>query len=286
MYTGAVWHPEIIDEKLTRVVATTSTSAVVPDCSPPPSARPATVPGPAPAVVAEIPHPPATESGRVPEAVQAESDGVLDPAAPAAITAGRPIVAARPSDTEVPRIKPGPPPASNLSAAPRPPYHPGTAIGLEVGYDAGGDAFDYRSTFHAGDGHGAFVVRQYYPAWIKERAGFGIGASLGWKYNNGRPGAESFSRFPIAAFTQFLLRLHGRLFMLFRLGTVRVVSATLSPSTELSSSQGAFMDWGDYRGIEDVMGLASWCDIPTRAFARRLRHQRGQHRCRRGRVLR
>ena len=175
----------------------------------------------------------------------------------AGVTRGEPTVAvadprSAPSpsrDTEVPRIKLRPSVPPNFSEAPRPPHHPGTAIGLELGYDFGGDALTYNSGINAGAGMSFSLFGSVTPGWIGDKAGFGLGLSAGWKRTGASDGDLSFSRFPIAVFAQVFLRLHERWLMLFRAGTVRAVSPSLG-DTDLESRQGAFVDWGIYRGLK------------------------------------
>ena len=254
VYHDATWHPEIIDENVTRAIATTATSTVVPDCSPaPPPRRPMTPAPPAPLATASTASP--EPDGRtVRPQLRAEPDGGAPPGETTVAVAGPPNAPSPSRDTEIPRIKLRPSPPPNFSEAPRPPHHPGTAIALELGYDFGGDTLTYNSGINAGAGMALSLLGSVTPLWIGDKAGFGIGLSAGWKRTGASNGGLSFSRFPIAVFAQALLRLHERWFMLFRAGTVRAVSPSLG-ETDLESRQGAFIDWGIYRGLEDLMGL-------------------------------
>jgi len=253
LYAGAVWRVEVVDENVTGVIATKSTSAVSPDCSPEPPPAP---PSPTPVAARDQVVPgSAPDGGAGPDIAGADVGTVASaPAAP-------PVRPAR--DTEVPRAYPKRSLYAGAAPPRPPPQHPGTGIGFELGLAFGGDELvraelsnGETQTLHAGDGVLVAVVGDFTPFWIGDAVGFGLGASVAWKYADvsASNGSASLSRLPLSAFVQILPSIDGLWFLLLRGGLTEDGGATLSgsgvafiPDVKFDSKLGGFADLGAYR---------------------------------------
>lgn len=268
VYSGASWRPEIIDENVPAVIASKVTTAAAPDCSPE-----------APRVVAPVvaqdeaaPAPPVPDGG----SAAASPDGAVA-ASPAdagvvaiadAPPAPPPPRTVRPAtDAEVPRARW----RRTDAAPPPPPAHPGTGVGLEMGFAIGGDELANATLSNgdmqqlkAGDGLVIALVGDVTPFWGGDGVGLGFGASLGLKYDSigASNGSVSLSRFPLSIFVQLLPRLDDRWFFQLRGGLTKALGTTMSGSgvaafddVSFDSQLGGFGELGLYRAFLRGSGM-------------------------------
>ncbi|HEY7375316.1 MAG TPA: hypothetical protein VIF57_24360 [Polyangia bacterium] len=181
------------------------------------------------------------------------------PSPPMAPVPTPPLVPAPSTQTGATQTPPAAPPPSD--------YRPHIVIELDFGYETGGDDLgrpaNYGATgLKAGSGGLVNAVGSFTPLWFRDRLGLGVGFSFGYKYDSTAasglfmPGA-SFSRYPVSAFAQTTLRLHGRWFTFLRGGPGKVVSTDLTGAGEtVSSKWGAVVEWGACRWFKHQFGLA------------------------------
>jgi hypothetical protein len=231
---GGQWHPEIIDEDSGAAV-----QGQCPEVSEPP--------GPPP--VAEAPPAPA------------EGDSAPAPAAPAA-TVPPPTPAPAPA-TRAPASLPVP-----VTRAPRTATMPGSGLIASLGFFFGGEDL-YKASFtngpdrslSAGRGVQLAVGGLWTPLWVDDQVGFGIGASVGWKYDSmsATNGSASLIRFPVSATVHGLFRLNNRWFALLGGGLATEVGGHLSGSgfaagidSDLTSTIGLLGEGSLYYGVDRV----------------------------------
>jgi hypothetical protein len=183
------------------------------------------------------------------------------PPVPPAARAAPPPVAGVPAPTSAQSVER---PGTVDSVAPAR-AHPGTGIGVELGYARGGDRLVTRfyldppfgPTISAGEGVFVSLTGSWTPFW-RESFGLGVYASAGVKYagKSDSFGSVSFTRYPVAAAAQLLVPTSKGWFFLGRAGLLTEVGAKVSAdgvgtavNTDVAARWGGFADAGAQRPI-------------------------------------
>jgi hypothetical protein len=145
---------------------------------------------------------------------------------------------------------------------------PGSGLTLELGYFLGGDSLvdvmfesGRERTLSAGRGVQLALGGMWTPLWATDAVGFGVGGSVGWKYDSisADNGSASLTRLPLSATVHALIRLDNRWFVLFRGGLATELGGHISGSgladgitSELTARLGLMADAGLYYELEPV----------------------------------
>jgi hypothetical protein len=145
---------------------------------------------------------------------------------------------------------------------------PGSGLNVGLGFFFGGKSL-FDATFinapdrslSAGRGVQISVGGLWTPLWVEDRVGFGVGGSLGWKYDSisAVNGSASLRRFPVSATAHSLIRLNRRWFTLLSGGVATEVGGHLSGDgfaagidSDLSATVGLLAEAQLCYGVERV----------------------------------